>query len=149
VPRSSVNFLALAGRLGHPRADHRIARDELGECILAHALRTGRTHRQNQITHLGSRVPHANLDVGCQLGAQVEGAQCATPSAQCALQGIENAAQADIAVQERGVRIQEACLVKLEIAVQKADDPREIKIMLGAGRRVESTDSPDAWKFSS
>jgi hypothetical protein len=82
-------------------------------------------------------------------GAQVEGAQCATPGAQCALEGIENAAQADIAVQERGVRIQEACLIRLEIAVQKADDPREIKIIseatslaIASIRRIRGLDTP-------
>jgi hypothetical protein len=52
-------------------------------------------------------------------------------------------------VQERGVRIQEACLVKLEIAVQKADDPREIKIISEAAsmaitsiRKIRGLDTP-------
>src|SRR6266567_9287135 len=47
--------------------DHRIARHERGELVLAHFFRTGWTLGQHQIAQLGCTIPHPYLDFVRQL----------------------------------------------------------------------------------
>ena len=46
-----------------PGADHGIARDQFGEFLLAPAFGAGGAHRDDEITNLGGRIPHADFGV--------------------------------------------------------------------------------------
>ncbi|MHC1634994.1 hypothetical protein KO05_14520, partial [Listeria monocytogenes] len=58
-------------RLRESGADHRIARHELGELLLAPALGTGGPHRQHQEARLGGRVPDPGFRFLRQADAEI------------------------------------------------------------------------------
>jgi hypothetical protein len=56
------NLLVL-GPFRYRNADHGVAVDQSSEALLAPAFGAGRTHRQNEIAHVGGRIMHTYFDV--------------------------------------------------------------------------------------
>ncbi|WP_338509154.1 hypothetical protein [Burkholderia gladioli] len=84
---------------------------------------------------------NAHMAGGTQ-GSSQEGAQIAHEQ-------IATAATADIQDMERGLAVHRACLVRLEVAVKKATDPKVIKVITEAAalsisgiRKIRGLDTP-------
>ena len=67
----AVHDAASAGVFGKPVPIMRIARDQLGELLLAPAFGAGGPHRQHQEARLGGRIPHPDLGVLRQRHAEI------------------------------------------------------------------------------
>lgn len=110
----------------------------------------GATKRAIVNAHFAS-TSEASDKAGTQQGTQ-SGTQSGThASTQSVLSTIEDAAQQDIADMERAVRINRHCLLNLEMAAEKASDPKEIKIIVEATgaavasiRKIRGLDAPNS-----
>jgi len=94
----------------------------------------------------------ASTGDAAQTGGTRDGTQSGThASTQSVLATIEDAAQQDILDMERALRINRHCLLNLEVAAEKSQDPKEIKIIVEATgaavasiRKIRGLDAPNS-----